>query len=44
MAGGLLDAYLYGGNKEALKHLDRITGLDVLCPLAGRAAVAPNKK
>jgi uncharacterized protein len=26
MAGGLLDAYLYGGNKEALALLDRITG------------------
>ena len=25
MAGGLLDAYLYGGNPEALKLLDRIT-------------------
>ena len=26
MAGGLLDAYLYGGNTEALGLLDRITG------------------
>ncbi len=26
MAGGLLDAHLYGGNRDALAHLDRITG------------------
>jgi uncharacterized protein len=26
MVGGLLDAYHYGGNREALAHLDRITG------------------